>query len=221
VELAVSILSSLTVSAALTASLVFLARSWIGERLKNAIKHEYDQKMETFKAQLQAEHQREIETLKARLQIATSTHQVQFASLHAKIAETVAELYARIVRIRRAVADYVKVMESSNEPSKEERRKVVAAAFGDFHDYYGPHRLYLQEESIKIIDEFDRTLFDTVNDFMWQVEFPLSKGERHDVKAWGNAHRTIADTVPMLLRNLEEEFRKLLGQPASLLQKAV
>jgi hypothetical protein len=211
-ELAVSILSSAGVSAVLAAFLVFLFRSWIGERLKNAIKHEYDQKMEVFKAQLQAEHQREIETLKAHLQIATSTHQIQFASLHAKVAEVVAEIYARIVRVKNAVAQYVKVMESSGEPSKEERRKAVAVALAEFQDYYETHRLYLPKESIKIIGEFSDTLWKTTWGFMLQVEMPLAEGERHDIKAWGDAHRTMSETVPLLLENLEDEFRKLLGQ---------
>jgi hypothetical protein len=177
--------------------------------------------VESFRAQLQTENQCEIEQLKAQLQITTATHQIQFASLHAKIAEVVAEIYARIVRVKRAVTDYVKIMESSKEPSKEERRKVLAQAFGDFHDYCGTHRLYLPKESIKIVNYYDRLLFETADEFMWLGEMPLAKGGHHDVKAWSKAHRTIAETVPTLLEILEDDFRRLLGQATTSEQKAI
>lgn len=54
-EVAVSILASLAASGALTAALVFLSKTWISERVKNAIKHEYDQKLETFRANIRAD----------------------------------------------------------------------------------------------------------------------------------------------------------------------
>jgi hypothetical protein len=212
-ELVVSILSSAVTSAALTTVLVFLARSWIGERLASAIRHEYDLKMERFRAQLQSETQSEVEKLKAQLQITTATHQIQFTSLHARTAEAVAEVYARIVRVKNAASKYVKVMESSNDSSKEERRKILAGALGEFHDYYGTHRLYLTEESTKIIDQFDRTVFGAAQEFMWCVEKPLAQGEPHDLGVWNKSHQAIVETVPTLLSNLEGEFRRLLGRP--------
>lgn len=211
-EIVVNILSSAAVSAALTAVLVFLFRSWISERIKNAIKYEYDQKMEIYKSQLKTEHQREIENLKAKLQIVTSTHQIQFESLHVKIAETVAGVYARIVQIRRKVADYVKIIEFSNDPSREERRKAAAEAFGEFRNYYEPHRLYLSKELIKHIENFEKILFNTTSDFMWQVEMPDAQGGHQDIEAWQKVSRTMSDTIPDLLENLEDEFRSLLGQ---------
>ena len=39
------ILPSATISGLLTAALLFLTRTWVSERLKNAIKAEYDQKL--------------------------------------------------------------------------------------------------------------------------------------------------------------------------------
>lgn len=51
-DLVVPVLSSAAVSAALTGALLWLFRTWISERLKNAIKFEYDQKLEEFSAEL-------------------------------------------------------------------------------------------------------------------------------------------------------------------------
>ncbi len=66
-EFVITLLASASISAGLSAALVWLAKNWIGERIKGAIQHEYDQKLETHKAQVKAEHDREIERFKANL----------------------------------------------------------------------------------------------------------------------------------------------------------
>jgi hypothetical protein len=62
-----TVLASVSASTGLTAVLLWLTKSWIGERIKGAIQHEYDQKLETHKAQLKVEQDREIERFKAQL----------------------------------------------------------------------------------------------------------------------------------------------------------
>ncbi|MEK6683367.1 MAG: hypothetical protein AABY46_01765 [Nitrospirota bacterium] len=64
-ESILTILSSLTFSGILTALLLFLTRSWLSERLKQSIEHEYAQKLETYKHALRAEHEIAIERLRA------------------------------------------------------------------------------------------------------------------------------------------------------------
>ena len=51
-EFLLEILTSATVSSILSGLLIWMTKSWIAERLKNSIKSEYDQKLETHKAQL-------------------------------------------------------------------------------------------------------------------------------------------------------------------------
>ena len=92
------IFSSVTVSAMLTAILIWLSKTWISERLKNAIKHEYDAKLEQHKAELQAVNAIQVERLKANLQVAAATQSVKFSSLHEKRLQVIAELYALIER---------------------------------------------------------------------------------------------------------------------------
>ena len=78
---------------------IWLARSWLSERLKNSIRAEYDQKLETHKAQLKSQSDIAIERLRADLSIATAEHNIQFARLHEKRAEVIAETYARLTEL--------------------------------------------------------------------------------------------------------------------------
>lgn len=66
-EFVMAVLASATVSAGLTAALIWLAKSWISERIKGAIQHEYNEKLESHKAKLEVEHDRDLEQLKAAL----------------------------------------------------------------------------------------------------------------------------------------------------------
>jgi hypothetical protein len=63
-ELLLSIISSLAFSGLLTGALVFLAKSWISQRLKSAIEHEYAEKLEYYKTCLKTEHDLALERLK-------------------------------------------------------------------------------------------------------------------------------------------------------------
>ncbi|QXW27191.1 hypothetical protein KXJ74_07200 [Acinetobacter johnsonii] len=56
----------ITLAPSLTLGIVlFLAKNWFLERLKNSIKHEYDISLEKFKGELKSSHDKELEDLKA------------------------------------------------------------------------------------------------------------------------------------------------------------
>ena len=71
-DFAIQVITSASVSTALAALLLWLTKSWISERLKNAIKNEYDQKLESHKAQLKAQSDVEIEKLRSQLSISAT-----------------------------------------------------------------------------------------------------------------------------------------------------
>ena len=60
----VTVITSLTASGTLAACLIYIARSWLSERLKQSIRHEYTQKLEALKSQLIAENELAFEKLK-------------------------------------------------------------------------------------------------------------------------------------------------------------
>jgi hypothetical protein len=62
-----TVVASATASLTLSAVLLWLTKSWIGERIKGSIQHEYEQKIESYKARVAVENEREIEKLKMEL----------------------------------------------------------------------------------------------------------------------------------------------------------
>lgn len=53
---------------------LFLAKNWVLERLKNSIKHEYDKSLEQFKGDLKIENDKELEEIKAILKKQTDAN---------------------------------------------------------------------------------------------------------------------------------------------------
>src|SRR5689334_22833592 len=86
----ITFISSIGGSTLLTAGLIFLARNWISERIKNAIKHEYDEKLETHKAQLK---------------LIEAERSIRLTRVFEKTAEIVAATYEKLWAFHKAVED--------------------------------------------------------------------------------------------------------------------
>jgi hypothetical protein len=225
-----SILSSAAVSTALAAAMVWLFQNLISERMKNAIKHEYDAKLESHKAQLRAAIDTKLETykaqlyventaaterLKSQLQIAASEHQIRFTKLHEKVAEVVARTYQCLTRLTSAVEQYVSPIEPAGCPSKEERRMAVGKAMKRFSDYFHPRQLYLPKEIADRIKSFEIMLSGLAQEFKWGVE--AGGDERHpDRDTWPKVETAMREEARPLFIALENEVRSILGVPNAL-----
>jgi hypothetical protein len=76
----ISILSAAAVSSVFVGILIWLTREWISARLKGSIQHEYDQKLEAYKAQLKAENEVAILDLKTTIEREAALHAAARAS---------------------------------------------------------------------------------------------------------------------------------------------
>jgi hypothetical protein len=104
---ALNTIATAGVSAVLLAALGWMLRTWIGERLKASIKHEYDDRLERLKSELKAQSDLDLAALKSevdrqaeKLKIAAlSFSDVQKATIPRKI-EAVDNLWAAVRQAR-------------------------------------------------------------------------------------------------------------------------
>lgn len=203
-----SLIASAGVSAGVSAALVWLAKSWISEKLKNAIKSEYDQKLETHKAQLKAQSDVEIERLRSQLNITGLEHSVRFSKLHEKRAEIIAETYALLKELSFRVSDLVKIFEPAGDSSRDERRDAAAKAHEKFRSYYSASLIFFPRATASKLEEINIQFVSNFNKFVLTVEG--SKGTDTTDK-WIEIFNRVNDEIPVALKELESEFRKLLG----------
>lgn len=204
------LIASAGVNAALSGFIIWITKSWISERLAQSIKNEYDQKLETHKAQLKAGSDIEIEKLKCELNISANEHQVRFARLYEKRAEVIAETYALLKELYTCLASYVKPFESVGDTPREERRKEAHEALTRFKSYYATKLIFIPGEIASKLEEIDKELVGAFNEFYLGVERVQASGG-DGVAKWIEIVGRVNEEINAALRGLETEFRKLVG----------
>jgi hypothetical protein len=66
-DIILTISTSAITAGGIATLIYFTGKTWITERIKNVIKHEYDEKLESHKAQLRTSVERDLETHKDQL----------------------------------------------------------------------------------------------------------------------------------------------------------
>ena len=164
-EYALTLLSSAAVSASLVAAILWLTKAWIGERLRSAIKGEYDTKLESHKAQLKAEYDHllethkiqlkaqadlELEQLKSLLSVSAAEQNATFSRLHERRVDVIAKTYGLLRRLHTSIAEYTTPFEMGGGMPRQERRTEAAKASSEFSQYFSHHSkiLYFLKFSI-------------------------------------------------------------------------
>lgn len=206
-------------STLLIAALVFLFKSWISERLKNAIKHEYDQKLEAHKATLQRDTEIAIEKLKSRLNLVALEHSVKFSRLDSKRADTVEKIYSLLVRFHRSTHIFVSVAGYGNQ-SKEEELNVAKESLSDLMRYFLDHQIYLPQDLCDQIQLLISSISRKASEFGLFVEVgeeALSPKARVAMdRKWNEVSEYFDREVPVLKKNLESELRRILEPKSQL-----
>lgn len=206
-----SIITSATVSALLTAALVWLTKSVISARLKSAIKSEYDQKLETHKAQLKAQSDVAIEKLKSKLQIASVEHEAKFSRLQEKRAIVIADTYGKLKALVTAIADYTKAFEPVGGLPRDERRVIAANCHTEFSNYYSKNLIFFPRKTANDLEVLNLELIRVFNKFAITVD----RQQNTDPTAFDRQMEILNNLdgeIKEALAKLEDDFRSLLGE---------
>ncbi len=205
-EFAITILASMGGSAALAGCLVWLSKTWLSERLKTSIQHEYNEKLEAIKAKLHAENSIALEQLKSDLRVAAQQRETQFSDLHKKRADTIEKLHALLQELAVAVAVYRK--RQIDGGNVKEAQQKVDQSIESLGDYFRPYKIFLPKElEAKILE-----LWDTIIDSARKVAGYAREGASEEQLAEANTQFDTA--IRELFEGLKGEFRHLLGDDA-------
>ena len=202
------------------ALLVFLLRGWISQRLKQSIKSEYDRKLADHKAELKrdndvylaelnAKHETAKQLLEHNLELARLEHQTKFAGSYQEILKAIREIHANLIEIQAGMNAYTNIFESSNGPSKKERREKVGNLVGEFWKLFNPQRIFFAEALDKEIVTYVHDVTDKGIDFMLKVENEeMNAKTRAD---WTRINDEVKNQWNTVLASIRVQFRAILG----------
>lgn len=196
----VTVLSSITTSTIVCSVLVWLCREWISARLKKSIQHDYDRKLEEFKA-LQ---QKELEGYKAGYQKFLTENETRFRWWHDKQAEALQEIYAMIVECQKKYFDYFEIENESTMKLASEAKKLIKY-YRECYFKYKKNQVFVPNKILKRIND----LFDILNVI---VVTKRSKGFSDDDRIQALAKKNLFNEQHFedLLSLIRENIMKIL-----------
>ena len=218
----VLLISSTAVSTAIFGLVLWVTKTWIGERLKNAIKAEYDTKLESHKAQLKAEYDNQLETYKIRLKsqsdielerlksslaVTAAEQNTTFSKLHDRRVEVIANIYRLLRKLHKSVLEYLKIFEMSGERSRAERLADAANALKEFQPYFLENQIFLPKQIAVSIEGLNNELLNITNRFTLSVD----QANPPDINQWIEITEKLENDFKQALSDLESELRKSLG----------
>lgn len=198
-----------TIAAGVTLYVVHLARDTITEKIRAAIKAEYDERLETLKARLKAESDLELERSKHALALEANRQSLRFARLHDKRASVIADVYAALSDTFYALRAYTAAFETAGGPSQQERLDTLAEKHRQLRQAFYPKQIFFPPEVAQRLERIEREIFAVGNVFMWTVQNQPQGA--YQTTAWMEVLKRIEGPINEALRGLEAEFRKLLG----------
>jgi hypothetical protein len=149
--------------------------------------------------------------LRSQLSISATDHQVRFANLHEKRAEVVAKTYSLLRDVFDKLRDYIKIYDTDRDQPKEQRREVTIEAIKEFRDYVEPNIIFFPVNTAEKLNHIDSQLVNSFNDFVIKVDRGKDAGDN-----WLGIVKLVGTEIPPAMRELETEFRRILGGPESM-----
>jgi|GEM_PF-6027475 len=191
--------------------LVFLLRNIILERLKNAVKHEYDIALESHKANLKRDYDIQIEKLKSQLQIANT----RFAHIFVLQAEAIASTHKLILPLLDATHDYIHSIYQTSIEDKQKAQEKFNKLRSEFHQYFYSNLIYIPTDTAKLIKNFlDMVESYALKNSMFNsmVTLPTrNQNMEQQIEKYGDDIDKLREDVSTIMNKLVDNFQSILG----------
>lgn len=158
---------------------------------------------------------KQTETFKSELQRLTNRHQITFSKLHEERAETIKDLYTKLVELESSTRGLVDFGHLYDKEMEKERSKEVVEKSSELYQYCNVNRIYFSEDICKSLDKIHENFgtiivtYDTYYTFRREILSEEDIVFEEERKA--EMRKCIKEEIPVLKNSIEYEFRKLLG----------
>ncbi|HEY1948989.1 MAG TPA: hypothetical protein VGG97_18420 [Bryobacteraceae bacterium] len=207
----------------------WLIRAIVTDRLKAntdaeivRLKSSLDRDIKLFEVELKSNTEAEVEKLKHSLQITADSYierlrsdlqmeQLRFSRLHEKRGKVIAEIYKRLVNVELEGKKFI--YQLGRCPKDEDGNPRAIVAIREFESFVDQHRIYLSERVCELVGGFSALLKDPVVHALvyGDIERPNPQTLMESHQGFKKAFEMFASEIPAARRELEREFRQILG----------
>lgn len=210
-DFVLTLLSSGTVGALLSGMVVWLSKSWISERLKNAIKNEYDLKLEAYKQTLKSQSNIAIEQLKSSLAIQSYHQNTRVANLLQRRFDAIATIVPPLLRLRRAVSAYTSVVGEVGGDSRQDQLNAFLEAQKTLIEILDEQAIFLDEDVATRVHSIRSECEKAARLFRYFVDVPTDSPAISDSERWLKVVAVVEENAPLAIAALERELRSMMG----------
>jgi hypothetical protein len=197
---------------ALSISSVAVITAGVSWTAKIMLNHWLNSKTEMKKLEIQNSNAIELEKIKFQNQKSIEDRKLQYAKLHEKRSEVIAQVYSNMYEVINSAANTFSLFETNNMPTKAERYKKLMNDLFDFRQLFGRSRLYFKEDLACKIDEFIKEVISVSVNFEIFVMDESNSDHRKKYEVWEDSWKKATETtLPIIKKEIEQEFRYILG----------
>jgi hypothetical protein len=178
--------------------------------------HKQDLIQENYKVKLNID--KNLEEYKSKLEQLTLEYNIKLSHLYSKRFDSISQIYKTLVFFQNSILSMTGNKSVSPGDPIENRNKVLDAskAIDEFLDVYLPNKIFLPKE---ITDKIDQSIT-TISKYKREYLFNMSEASSNKVsdgdfqRAFKNLieiSRKLEEDIPNSLKEIEFEFRKILG----------
>ena len=159
-----------------------------------------------------------IESYKKNLERITAEHSVRFQSLHAERAEIIKTFYDKLSQLDEVLASTLAQFQPVHDISLVEKVQLMSKHFNETREYFVPRRIFFDEHTCVQVERVlavARCIFFDITTYEIDIHHPQYKYDRSVLKErhefWEKARASHMSDFSPLKKNLEDQFRSLLG----------
>jgi len=190
-------------------ALLLFAVAWL---IRTLVSQFLAKDLENYKTKLQFESQIELTKFKSEIEKSAFEHQIIFSKLHDKHAEIIAELYSKIVNLHKATNLFVKMLLAVTEEQRKENLEKLWTAVDDFREYFDKNKIFFKDKTCQKVEQLNDSMSEPVSKLVMHLEMSAQNNDVEPVfNAWEKAEQQIEEIVSVIKKDLEDEFREILG----------
>lgn len=216
-------------SSSIIAAVALFSKNIIAYFLSSTIevkKMELAQELESYKQGIQQENSEfqhdlneKLQEHRGKLELINREFDIRFSRMHQERADVIKKVYKYLAVLHGAMTDFTQTMHFVIEDAEKEsqvRIDNVNKSLHRFVNYYVPNKIFLSKSLCEKIDHIIKQYRDKGWDFAaTQRAFKETPASLEDYKAEiakaKEISRAVKDEMPILIEELEAEFRLILG----------